>query len=138
MEDIMADYKVDKQLLESNSTEEIIRILKEERDDYTPEAISIFEEILRDRKVQVEDYGARVERVISRGQGSAGITDKQSAYQNKPLIGRPGDAVAVLNDLLVRLLSGTIEPQTAQVAGGLVMGILRAMEQEFLHEPGEE
>ncbi len=46
----MADFKVDRTLLEANSTEEIIRILQQERDDYTPEAIRIFEDILRERR----------------------------------------------------------------------------------------
>jgi len=46
--------------------------------------------------------------------------------------------VRVLNDLLSGVLSGSIDPQVAQVAAGIVMGILRAKEQEFMTEPEEE
>ena len=46
----MAEFKVDRALLEVNSTEEILKILQEERDDYTPEAIKVFEEILQERR----------------------------------------------------------------------------------------
>jgi hypothetical protein len=44
-------YNIDRSLLESKTTEEIMRILKKERDDYTPEAIELFEEILAQRGV---------------------------------------------------------------------------------------
>ena len=45
--------------------------------------------------------------------------------------------VRILNDLLSGVLSGRTDPQVAQVASGIVMGILHAMEQEFMIE-GEE
>ena len=54
----MAEFKVDRALLEANSTEEIVRILQEERDDYTPEAIRIFEEILQERQGKEISRGA--------------------------------------------------------------------------------
>ena len=47
----MTDYGLDRSKLEDLSTEEIQKILKRERDDYTPEAIAIFEEILASRGV---------------------------------------------------------------------------------------
>lgn len=128
----MAEFKVDRALLEANSTEEIVRILQEERDDYTPEAIRIFEEILKERQG----------KEISRGPGPA-ISDKSAAptpvfrATGTVLIQKPGDAVRILNDLLSGVLNGSTDPQVAQVAAGIVMGILRAMEQEFMIE-GEE
>jgi hypothetical protein len=130
----MADFKVDRALLEANSTEEIMKILQQERDDYTPEAIKIFEDILQER------LGA--EEIHEAGQAAVAKTD--SPFQVfKPsadvLIHKPGDAVRILNDLLSGVLNGSMDPQVAQVASGIVMGILRAMEQEFMIEgEGEE
>jgi hypothetical protein len=131
----MADFKVDRALLEANSTEEIIRILQHERDDYTPDAIKIFEDILQERRDGEEIDGA--------GQTEAAKIDSPlQVYRpssGSVLIHKPGDAVRVLNDLLSRVLNGSMDPQVAQVASGIVMGILRAMEQEFMIEgEGEE
>ncbi len=128
----MAEFKVDRALLEANSTEEILKILQEERDDYTPEAIKVFEEILQERRGK---------------EGSGGENHAAAANPPRPfpvfqpsgevLIHKPGDAVRILNDLLSGVLSGSMNPQVAQVASGIVMGILRAMEQEFM-TVGEE
>jgi hypothetical protein len=128
----MAEFKVDRALLEVNSTDEIIRILQEERDDYTPEAIRIFEEILKERQG----------KEMSRGPGpetSEKSVPPSPVFQSTGavLIQKPGDAVRILNDLLSGVLNGSTDPQVAQVAAGIVMGILRAMEQEFMIE-GEE
>jgi hypothetical protein len=128
----MADFKVDRALLEANSTEEIIRILQEERDDYTPDAIRIFEDILRERRGGEENLEA--------GQATVAKTDPPFPVfkpSGEVLIHKPGDAVRILNDLLGGVLNRSIDPQVAQVASGIVMGILRAMEQEFMIE-GEE
>ncbi len=130
----MADFKVDRTLLEANSTEEIIRILQHERDDYTPDAIRIFEDILRERHGKEEDQGA--------GRAVTEKTDPPSrAFKpsGEVLIHKPGDAVRILNDLLSGVLNGSMDPEVAQVASDIVMGILRAMEQEFMIEgEGEE
>ena len=128
----MADFKVDRALLEANSTEEIVRILQEERDDYTPEAIRIFEEILQERQGKETSRGA--------SQATTPKSDRPfPVFQTtgEVLIHKPGDAVRILNDLLSGVLNGSTDPQVAQVAAGIVMGILRAMEQEFMIE-GEE
>jgi len=128
----MAEFKVDRALLEANSTDEIVRILQEERDDYTPEAIKIFEEILQGRQ------GKEISRSTS--QATAAKSDSHvPVFQatGEVLIHKPGDAVRILNDLLSGVLNGSTDPQVAQVAAGIVMGILRAMEQEFMIE-GEE
>jgi hypothetical protein len=128
----MAEFKVDRALLEANSTEEIAKILQEERDDYTPEAIRIFEEILQERQG----------KEISRGASQATNEKSNTPFPvfratGELLIQKPGDAVRILNDLLSGVLNGSTDPQVAQVAAGIVMGILRAMEQEFMIE-GEE
>lgn len=126
----MASYEIDRKLLESKSTEEISRILRKERDDYTPEAIKILEEILRSRGSESLPSEA----------GSPGPTGIRSeAHQaGGNLVQTPGDAVRELNHLLAGVLTGTIDPQVAQVASNIVMGILRAMEMEFMQEPQEE
>lgn len=122
----MTDYMVDRALLESHSTEEILRILKDERDDYTAEALWIFEEILAARGV---DRGGTVARRES-AQRSAAVTAAVTGAET--MIRNPGDAVRILNDLLAGVLDGTVEPEVAQAAGSLVMGILRALEQEYM------
>jgi hypothetical protein len=126
----MASYEIDRKLLESKSTGEIKRILRKERDDYTPEALEILEEILQSRgddSLPSEAGGA----------GPRGI--RAQAYQTGgDLIRTPGDAVRELNRLLTGVLNGTIDPQVAQVASNIVMGVLRAMEMQFMQEPEEE
>ncbi len=125
----MASYEIDRKLLESKSTEEISRILKKERDDYTPEAIEILEEILQAR-------GTESLRSEVSNPGPSGT--RAQAYQTGgDLIRTPGDAVRELNHLLAGVLTGTLDPQVAQVASNVVMGILRAMEMEFMQEPEE-
>ena len=124
----MSEYTVDRALLESHSTEEILRILKHERDDYTPEALKIFDEILEARGVHREDTAPTGEIVSRTG------TMDVSPVGAETMIRTPGDAVRILNDLLAGVLDGSVDPEVAQAASSLVMGILRAMEQEFLHE----
>jgi hypothetical protein len=128
----MADYKVDRALLESFSTEEIIRILNEDADDYTFEAIKIFREILEVRGISSEK-----ETKQTPGQEGASFMAAR-ALGNDMLIRRPGDAVRLLSSLLSGVLDGSMDPQVAQVAGNLVMGILKAMEQEYIQGSGEE
>ncbi|MBI5250921.1 MAG: hypothetical protein HY912_15645 [Desulfomonile tiedjei] len=126
------DYKIDRSLLESKSTEEILLILREERDDYTPEALEAFEEILAERGVP--------------GSASPGLSPGKSAVRSASglnatgdvLIRRPSDAVRVLNELLSGVLSGSIDPKVAEVSTNLVMAILRAMEQELMTEAEED
>jgi hypothetical protein len=126
----MASYEIDRKLLESKSTEEIKRILREERDDYTPEALGILEEILQSRATDSLPSEAGIP-------GTVGI--RSEAYPiGKELIQNPGDAVRELNHLLTGVLNGTVDPQVGQVASNIVMGILRAMEMEFMREPEEE
>jgi len=125
----MATYEIDRKLLESKSTEEISKILRDERDDYTPEAIEILEQILKSRSMESSSSGAS-------GIQPAGV--RVADYQNpRDPVRTPGDAVRELNHLLAGVMNGTMDPQVAQVASNIVMGILRAMEMEFMHEPEE-
>jgi hypothetical protein len=126
----MSSYEIDRKLLESKSTEEIARILRRERDDYTPEAIEILEEILRSRGTQSSPSDVS-------GFQPTGAPDVAYQTLGGP-VRTPGDAVRELNHLLAGVMNGTMDPQVAQVASNIVMGILRAMEMEFMQEPEEE
>jgi len=128
----MAEYKVDRELLESYSNEEILRILKEEEDDYTPEALKVFEQILESRGVRPQaplNRSARIRPDVSHRAGHVG---------ESMLVNDASEAIRVLNTLLSGVIEGTVDPQVGQVAANIVMGILRAKEQEFMTEPGEE
>ncbi|HTY23673.1 MAG TPA: hypothetical protein VMC85_11115 [Desulfomonilaceae bacterium] len=127
----MTSYKIDRGLLEQKSTEEIVRILKKERDDYAPEALVMLEEILRTRGVEP----AASAGTSTTQRSETGVAPYQAGPEE--LIGTPGDAVKVLNHLLSGVLNGTVDPQVGQVASNIVMGILRAMEQELMQEPEE-
>lgn len=127
----MAGYKVDRALLESFSTEEIRRILKEEFDDYTPEAIEVFRDILEERGAQDAQAAVQSE---PRGQTMA----PGKAARPDMVVNSAPDAVRVLNVLLRGVMDGSVDPQVAHAATNIVMGILRAKEQEFMTEPEEE
>ncbi|GEM_PF-792161 len=128
----MADYDVNRFLLEGKSTEEILRILREERDDYTPEALTILEEILEVRGIGPD--GSDTGNEGSQASGAAGGVPVSGRLQ----IMEPRDALPVLNDLLNGVLNGNIDPQAGQVAANIVMTILQALEREFMtdSEPG--
>jgi hypothetical protein len=127
----MAAYGLDRTHLETFSTEEIQRILREEYEDYTPEAIEIFHDILEEREVN-----------LPRGSTQPATPGKPGSFavsgHKNMVVNNPRDAVLVLNTLLNQVLDGSIDPQTAQAAAGIVMGILRAKEQEFMSESEEE
>jgi hypothetical protein len=128
---VMGEYRVDRTHLETFSTEEIQRILREEYDDYTPEAIEILHDILEER--EVNEARGSVEPAKARKPGSFAASGHKDMFVNNP-----HDAVQVLNTLLNQVLDRTIDPQVAQAAAGIVMGILRAKEQEFMSESEEE
>ncbi|HMK34368.1 MAG TPA: hypothetical protein VK463_04820 [Desulfomonilaceae bacterium] len=127
----MTEYQIDKNLLESFSTEEIMRILRDEVEDYTPEAVGVFNEILRKRGVRTEKGPATADRQNS-------PETRETLHAGGVIVRHPGDAVRVLNSMLSGVLNGSMDPQVAQVAANLVMGILRAMEQEFMQGSGDE
>lgn len=126
-------YNVDRAVLEAESTENIIRILAEERDDYTPEALEIFEDILKARGVSKESRSAARPTWLSQN-----AQRRLSHEADDLLIRNPSDAVEVLNNLLKEVINGSLDPQVGQTAANMVMAILRAMEQEFMTEPQEE
>ncbi|AFM24370.1 hypothetical protein [Desulfomonile tiedjei] len=146
------EYKIDRSLLEAKSTEEILRILRTERDDYAPEAITIFEEILSQRGVSVKSgvQHARSAKTDSSAPAHTWGYDRirnSMMDQARPpaekgaenvLVNNPSDAVRLLNQLLDGVLNGTVDPKVAEVSTQLVMAILRAMEQEFMTESEEE
>jgi predicted house-cleaning noncanonical NTP pyrophosphatase (MazG superfamily) len=125
----VSDYTVDRSILEEKSTEEIAEILKNERDDYTPEAIEIFEEILANR-----GHGAKTASRTVRQYGEGATTMPQiNDYQ----VNTPGEAIGVLNHLLQGVMDDSIDLQKAQVASNLVMALLQALEREFMTDSGE-
>ncbi|MBI4966137.1 MAG: hypothetical protein HY913_22850 [Desulfomonile tiedjei] len=126
------EHSVDRERLESYPTEEILRILKEEKDDYTPEAIECFAEILESRGVRGQAQSNPQPRAGS------GMSRETGHVQEGLLVNDAGDAVRMLNNLLSGVIDRTVDPQVAQVAANIVMGILRAREQEFMTEPQEE
>lgn len=126
------EYKIDRVMLESKSTEEILQILRKERDDYTPEAIAAFEEILAER-------GALTRESVNPTPGTPSVRPAPSLHPSgDALIRNPSDAVTVLNNLLSGVLNGSIDPKVAEVSTNLVMAILRAMEQEYMTEAEED
>ena len=126
------DYRIDRSLLESKSSEEIRRILKHERDDYTPEAIQAFKEILAQRGEAAES-AAQPEP-----NNSGDKLPRNIGIPRSTIIRNPSDAVRLLNELLSGVLNGTVDPKVAEVSTNLVMAILRAMEQEFMTESEED
>ncbi len=122
----MPGYAIDRARLEALSTEEIERILRKERDDYTPEAIRIFQEILDSRAV-ASRHGE------SGSQNTRPETDiLLNGRASDLLIKNPSDGVVVLNKFLKGLLDGTMEPRVVEIGVQVVNSILRAMEQDFL------
>jgi hypothetical protein len=123
----MNEYRVDRARLESMSTEEILTILREEQDDYTPEAIQVFQEILDSRGYVPEGLS---EVPTGAGLGCQALSPEA--------IANPNDAVRVLNGLLTGVLDGSVDPQVAQVASNVVMGILHALDQKYMTEMRED
>lgn len=134
----MSRYTVNRELLEAYSTGEILRILKKEREDYTPEAIEIFQEILAERGVHLEGASQSLPEQAQASPLRQGKSSSLSSRGNALTIRTPSDARQVLNDILRGLLEGTVTPETAQAANSVIMGILRAIDQEYMEEPEEE
>lgn len=127
----MSDYRVDRSLLDGKSTDEIMRILRDERDDYTDEAIEILEEILRSRGIA----DSEVILIESAAESRTALKNKVTGNID---IKSPKDAVKVLNQILNRLLDGSMEPEVGQACVNTILAILKSLEQEFMSESGEE
>lgn len=128
----MPGYTIDRSRLESLPTEEIERILREESDDYTPEALSIFKEILKARGVDSRQASN------DRHPAPPKIDVSSIALSSVLPIRTPSDGVLVLNKLLMGLFDGTMEPRVVEIGVQVVNSILRAMEQDFLAGSEEE
>jgi hypothetical protein len=129
----MSDFKIDSGMLARHSTEEILRILREEREDYTPEAIKTFEQILESRGVS--PHGQSATRAH---QSSLTASVPQDAeFAKGGLIHSPADAVRVLNDVLGSVLMGKTDPEVGRAAAYIVGTILQALEREFMSETEE-
>ncbi len=72
------------------------------------------------------------------GSDSAKSTARRVVGAGEVLVRSPADAIRVMNDLLGRVLDGTLEPEKAQVASNIVLGILRAIEQDLMSESEED
>ena len=114
-------YRVDRALLEQKPTEEILRILDEDRGDYTQEAITILEDILKSRGITVDSDDDAPD----------------GTYSERVLIRSASDAVPVMNDVLNGVLQGTIDPDVGEAAAHIVMCILQALDQVMLRGQGE-
>ncbi len=128
----MGTYKVDRSMLEAHSSAEIRKILRDERDDYTPEAIKVLEEILAERGEEYSSHAAHA------GLSPSGPVNRSFADNEDRLIRSPADASRVLDEILKGVLSGSMDPQVGKAASGIVMAILRAMELEYVSESEEE
>ncbi len=116
-------YRVDRTVLEQKSTNEIVRILEEEREDYTQEAIEILEEILRKRGIAVD---------------SESDTDPEDSETFGEIrIMSAGDAISVMNDVLNGVLQGSIDPDVGEAAAHIAMCILQALDQRMVQGAGE-
>ncbi|MEW6348406.1 MAG: hypothetical protein AB1646_05055 [Thermodesulfobacteriota bacterium] len=116
-------YRVDRSLLEEKSTKEIVRILEEEREDYTQEAIEILEDILRRRGVAVDS------------ELDAGPEETPSSDEVR--IMSAGDAITVMNEVLNGVLQGTIDPEVGEAAAHIAMCILQALDQRMVQGTGD-
>jgi len=128
----MPGYSIDRERLEALSSQEILRILREERDDYTPEALHIFEDILESRGIAPRRDG------MGRKAPFAATDIASDRDSSDLLIQSPRDGVVLLNKLLKGLLDGSMEPQVVQIGSQVISNILRAMEQDFLSGAEEE
>jgi hypothetical protein len=130
----MNEFKVDSGLLAKNSTEEILRILREEHDDYTPEAIKTFHQILESRGVNPHGQSREGMR---RSSATSPSVPHHAGLSEARLIHSPGDAVRVLDEVLRGVLEGKTDPDVGRAAAYIVGTILQAMEREFMTDTEE-
>ncbi len=129
----MSGVEIDREMLESFSSSEIKRILREDYDDYTPEALEIFRDILEARG----DDGQAPSFVSSAATTASGQAQKNYVSQNLPIY-NPKDAVNFLNDLLEGVMSDRIDNAKAGVSVTIVMAILKAHEAAMMMESDED
>lgn len=127
----MSDVTIDREMLESFSTSEIRRILREDYDDYTPEAIDIFKDILESRG------DADIPPVAISTPGSGLAQKKEDRFTGSCEIYNPRDAINFLNSLLSGVMNDTIAPEKAAVGVEIVLAILKANEAALMTESEE-
>lgn len=127
----MPNFEIDREMLESFSSSEIKRILREDYEDYTPEAIEIFKDILEAR-------GDDDQAVFSASTptGISGEASQKYAAGSLP-INSPRDAINFLNGLLSGVMNDRIDLVKAGVSVNIVMAILKAHESALLTESDE-
>jgi hypothetical protein len=113
-------YRVDRTLLEQKPTDEILRILDEESDDYTREAIEIMEDILKSRGISVDSIE----------------DDSDVPFSGQIAIHSAADAIPVMNEVLNGVLQGTMDPEVGKAAAQIVTCILQAFDQRMMHGQG--
>lgn len=127
----MSSFEIDREMLESYSTSEIKRILREDYDDYTPEAIEIFKDILEARGDDSVKHGVAPSPQVS----ASGRVDQ---FRHSLPVNNPADAIDFLNDLLSGVLNGTIDTAKAQVSVEIVSVLLKAHEASLMMESDGE
>ncbi len=127
----MSSFEIDREMLESYSTSEIKRILREDYDDYTPEAIEIFKDILEARGDDSVKLGVAPGPQVS---GSGRVDQFRHSFP----VNNPSDAIDFLNDLLSGVLNGTIDTAKAQVSVEIVSVLLKAHEASLMMESDGE
>ncbi len=128
----MSDFAVDREMLETFSTSEIKRILREEYDDYTEEALEIFRDILEERAEDVRPPGS------SGAVASVPPQIKTNSLAGSLPINNPRDAIDFLNGLLTGVLNESVNSERARVSVEIVSAILKAHEAALMIESDEE
>lgn len=128
----MSTVEIDREMLETFSTSEIKRILREEYDDYTEEALEIFRDILEARG---DEGRTRVSEAIP-----AGIKDQslKNHFTSTLPINNPVEAVEFLNDLLSGVMNDRIDHAKADVGVKIVLALLKAHEAALMMHSDED
>ncbi len=128
----MSTVEIDREMLETFSSSEIKRILREEYDDYTEEALEIFRDILEARG---DDYRTRSSDPVP-----AAITGEppRNNFAGSLPINNPEDAVEFLNYLLSGVMNDTIDHAKADVGARIVLALLKAQEAALMTQNDEE
>ena len=128
----MSTVEIDREMLETFSSSEIKRILREEYDDYTEEALEIFRDILEARG---DDYRTRSSDSVP--PGIKGEPQRNHFTGSLP-INNPQDAVEFLNDLLSGVMNNEIDFAKADVSVKIALALLKAQEAALMTQGDED
>ena len=128
----MSTVEIDREMLETFSSSEIKRILREEYDDYTEEALEIFRDILEARG---DDYRTR-----SSDSAPAAIKGEpqRNHFAGSLPINNPEGAVEFLNDLLSGVMNNEIDFAKADVSVKIALALLKAQEAALMTQGDED